>query len=701
MTTTSELNALDHCIYSVIGRIRGQNKRADRNSVHKEIIKTIDFEKISKTFLDDRINMLIQNDKIINKLNRNKDSFRIAGNDFNSSITDVLPMTQNCLSFLSTPSFSASRDQRPSNNIIQTDIFTDTISNEVKLRKLKDSIINELHVKMTGIIKDQIKLQHSNQEPTENTFAVYRKEIELLKNEMKKKEDLIKTLLDTIKELTTAKSHPLTKPVQSFVVDSASNSDLNSPTSIGKSESLSEQLTQGVNLNTVDGEEPPQNKKERRSLQDQLEEVKKKKKEEFYASKKSNSKDNHTSSSQDLYPRNTIVIAGESIINGVFEDRLRRRNHVVKVRNFPGANVEDMRHNVIPLIRKKPSHLIIHAGTNDAKKFTSREILDQLLNLKKFVSEQVPDCKVIISTPTVRSDDGKARLRNIYLKQRTETTKVAYNRQRNKCVSILKKSKKSYFESLDTKFVKDNKKFWKRISPLFSNKIKSKEKITLVENNEIISSDIEVAKTFQNFFSSIVKNLNTQRDETHLSKTTQENPVLACIEKFSKHPSIVSIKKRMETTSNKFSFKYEDRKKFLTEIENLNSRKASQQNDIPVKILKGNSDICSYILHHNFNNSVFSNEFPKYLKKADITPVFKKDEKFLKTNCRPVSILPTVSKIYERCLYDQINEYFQPLFSKLQCGFRKGHSAQHCLLVLIEKCRKVLDKRGFARSSTY
>ena len=142
------------------------------------------------------------------------------------------------------------------------------------------------------------------------------------------------------------------------------------------------------------------------------------------------------------------------------------------------------------------------------------------------------------------------------------------------------------------KFVKDNKKFWKRISPLFSNKIKSKEKITLVENDEIISSDIEVAKTFQNFFSSIVKDFNIQKDETHLSKTTQENPVLACIEKFAKHPSIASIKKRMETT-RKFSFKYEDRKKFLTEIQTLNSRNASQQNDIPGKILKGNSDICS------------------------------------------------------------------------------------------------------------
>ena len=50
--------------------------------------------------------------------------------------------------------------------------------------------------------------------------------------------------------------------MQSFIVDSASNSNLNSPTSIGKSEPLSEQLTQEVNLNNVDGEESPQNKHE-------------------------------------------------------------------------------------------------------------------------------------------------------------------------------------------------------------------------------------------------------------------------------------------------------------------------------------------------------------------------------------------------------------------------------------------------------
>ena len=85
-------------------------------------------------------------------------------------------------------------------------MFTNTISNEVKLRNLKNAFINELYGKITGIIKDQIKLQNSDQESTENSTAIQRKGTELLKNEIKKREDLIKALLDTIKELTAAKS---------------------------------------------------------------------------------------------------------------------------------------------------------------------------------------------------------------------------------------------------------------------------------------------------------------------------------------------------------------------------------------------------------------------------------------------------------------------------------------------------------------
>ena len=64
------------------------------------------------------------------------------------------------------------------------------------------------------------------------------------------------------------------------------------------------------------------------------------------------------------------------------------------------------------------------------------------------------------------------RLRNIYLKQRI---KVAYNKQRNKCVSIPKKSKRFHFESLDVKFVKDNKKIWKKPRLFFQTKLNQRK----------------------------------------------------------------------------------------------------------------------------------------------------------------------------------------------------------------------------------
>ena len=176
-------------------------------------------------------------------------------------------------------------------------------------------------------------------------------------------------------------------------------------------------------------------------------------------------------------------------------------------------------------------------------------------------------------------------------------------------------------------------------------------------------------------------------------KTTQDIPVLACIKKITKHLSIVSIKNLMQTTSSKSLLNLKVERNFL--------QKSELQKSFPTKwYTRGNIKrkqwhllICIPLY---FNNSLFGNRFPKYLWKADITPVFKKDKTILKTSYRPVSILAIVSKIYERCLYNQINYYSQPSFSKLQYGSCKGHSEQHWLLVLIEKCSKVLDKWGFA-----
>ena len=89
-------------------------------------------------------------------------------------------------------------------------------------------------------------------------------------------------------------------------------------------------------------------------------------------------------------------------------------------------------------------------------------------------------------------------------------------------------------------------------------------------------------------------------------------------------------------------------------------------------------------------------EYPASLKYADITPIFKKDDKTDKTNYRPISILPNLSKIYKRFMQNQMYPYLNQIFSKYQFGFREGYNAQHCLMAMIEKWRKFLDIGGHA-----
>ena len=81
-------------------------------------------------------------------------------------------------------------------------------------------------------------------------------------------------------------------------------------------------------------------------------------------------------------------------------------------------------------------------------------------------------------------------------------------------------------------------------------------------------------------------------------------------------------------------------------------------------------------------------------KHADIVPIYKKNNKCEKENHRPVSILSNLSKIYEKLMYNQIYEYFDNILFPSQCGFRKGYSAQHFTLVIIEKIKEAMD-RGY------
>ena len=94
----------------------------------------------------------------------------------------------------------------------------------------------------------------------------------------------------------------------------------------------------------------------------------------------------------------------------------------------------------------------------------------------------------------------RTTLRNIFLQNSSEENRIRYTKQRNFCVSLLRKTKKRYYENLNEKPVVDNKLFWKTVKPLLSDKVASKDKIHLIENNELVKTDLETAKVLNNFF---------------------------------------------------------------------------------------------------------------------------------------------------------------------------------------------------------
>ena len=149
------------------------------------------------------------------------------------------------------------------------------------------------------------------------------------------------------------------------------------------------------------------------------------------------------------------------------------------------------------------------------------------------------------------------------------------------------------------------------------------------------------------------------------------DPLMKAIMKYRFHPSIVAIKKNCNSGLS-FSFSQVERHKILNEINNLKTNKATQSTDTPTKLIKENSDIFRDFICGNYINCVSSSVFPNLLKNAIITPVHKKGTKSSKDSYRPVSILSNISEIFERLLFKQILEYFEPTLSKFQCGFRKG-----------------------------
>ena len=111
--------------------------------------------------------------------------------------------------------------------------------------------------------------------------------------------------------------------------------------------------------------------------------------------------------------------------------------------------------------------------------------------------------------------------------------------------------------------------------------------------------------------------------------------------------------------------------KLLAFIRSLDANKAHGWDGISIRMVKICEESLLKPLLNIFNHSLATGNFPTDWKKANIVPIYKKGDKSIVKNYRPVSLLPILSKIFERCIYDTLYSYFEDhnLFSVYQSGF--------------------------------
>ena len=113
---------------------------------------------------------------------------------------------------------------------------------------------------------------------------------------------------------------------------------------------------------------------------------------------------------KETFNKKSVLIVGDSMLNGVEENRICGKNFDASIKYFSGAKKCDIADKTDEIVKKKPDCVILHVGTNNAPDMASNEILDELLSLKHRLEKECPSTKVIISSLTTRTDNGKAAL---------------------------------------------------------------------------------------------------------------------------------------------------------------------------------------------------------------------------------------------------------------------------------------------------
>ena len=267
----------------------------------------------------------------------------------------------------------------------------------------------------------------------------------------------------------------------------------------------------------------------------------------------------------------------------------------------------------------------------------------------------------------------KENLFKKYKENKTEINYNIYSRYKNKLNVTINKAEKLYYKKIITSHKNSTTQLWKTFGKILNkNKVKHTDISSLQINDNKVTEPQAITDYFNNFFCNIGERLanNFSNQNNHDYKKFLNNPA-----------------------SQSIFLHNTDMTEIINTVRNLKNSNSTGHDEFSLKFIKLSLPILAPALVKIFNLSINSGIYPDKLKIAKVIPIFKKGAATSVNNYRPISILSTINKIFEKILYSRLINYidkFQLLY-KYQYGFRKKHSTDHALIELIDQIRFSID----------
>ena len=225
----------------------------------------------------------------------------------------------------------------------------------------------------------------------------------------------------------------------------------------------------------------------------------------------------------------------------------------------------------------------------------------------------------------------------------------------------MKRAKRLYFTNNLEPHKHDIKKTWKLINDLNSRHRRTSSYIKEIKiDDQIVNSPNQMAETFNTYFSNVGSNLSDE-----IPSSVDSN-----------------LEDYLDPTDGTFSLQFPSVNTVTRLLKTIDEKKSAGLDNIPNKLLKIAAEVVAPSLTKIFIQSIITGTFPEEWKEARVSPLYKNGAKNDPSNYRPISVIPTVSKIYEKIIYNQLYDYLNTynLLTHCQSGFRSFHSTLTALL---------------------